>query len=107
MRKGNNNKAENNKPVLLASTLLSKKTGSFLQLKISAEADIYSFYYAQTKNNWQLLMNKVDATFLSTKLAGGFVGCMYGMYATSNGIVSNNAVIFKEFESKNVDDIHQ
>jgi alpha-N-arabinofuranosidase len=105
--KGNSNKAENNKPVLLASTLLSKKTGSFLQLKISAEADTYSFYYAQTKNNWQLLMNKVDATFLSTKVAGGFVGCMYGMYATSNGIVSTNAVIFKEFESNNVDDIHK
>lgn len=85
--------------------MLSQKiqTGSHwpLQLKIQANGRTYSFYYADGGNNrWKLLKDGVDATFLSTHTAGGFVGCMYAMYATSNGLPSSNSASFNEFESK-------
>ncbi|MEO6732132.1 MAG: hypothetical protein ABIN01_13025 [Ferruginibacter sp.] len=35
------------------------------------------------------------AKFVSTKTAGGFVGYVYGMYATSSGEQSCNAASFK------------
>ena len=66
-----------------------------LYLKINAEGDTYSFYYSADGKNWNLLKDKVDAKFVSTKTAGGFVGCLYGMYATSSGEQSSNSSSFK------------
>jgi alpha-N-arabinofuranosidase len=85
--------------------MLSQKiqTGNHwpLQLKIQANGSTYAFYYADGGNDrWKLLKDGVDATFLSTHTAGGFVGCMYAMYATSNGVPSTNSASFSEFESK-------
>lgn len=68
---------------------------SKIYFKINAEADSYSFFYATKPNKWNLLKDKVDAKFVSTKTAGGFVGCIYGMYATSSGQPSSNAAAFK------------
>lgn len=68
---------------------------SKLHLKINAEGDTYSFYYSADGKNWSLLKDKVDAKFVSTKTAGGFVGCIYGMYATSSGEQSSNSASFK------------
>ena len=70
-------------------------TSSKLHLKITAEGDSYSFYYSADGENWNLLKDKVDAKFVSTKTAGGFVGCIYGMYATSSGEQSSNTASFK------------
>ena len=70
-------------------------TSSKLYLKINAEGDTYSFYYSADGKNWNLLKDKVDAKFVSTKTAGGFVGCIYGMYATSSGEPSTNSASFK------------
>ena len=74
-----------------------------LGLKIEANGAHYSFYYAIKKNKWTLLKDKVDATFLSTQTAGGFVGTMYGLYATSSGVAGNNKAYFKWFESRGSD----
>ena len=52
-------------------------------LRITAENDVYRFSYS-TENKWQNLKD-ADARFLSTKTAGGFVGCVFGLYATSLG----------------------
>jgi xylan 1,4-beta-xylosidase len=64
-------------------------------LKIVAEGEYYHFYYATKPNKWELLKDKVDAKFLSTKVAGGFIGCFFGMYATSSGNASSNSASFK------------
>jgi alpha-N-arabinofuranosidase len=53
-----------------------------------------------------MLLN-ADAKFLSTKEAGGFVGCMYAMYATSSGKPSENAALFQWFENRNNDDVYR
>jgi alpha-N-arabinofuranosidase len=37
--------------------------------------------YAVAPNQWSTLKSGVDGTFLSTKVAGGFVGAFFGMYA--------------------------
>src|SRR5690606_22049446 len=70
------------KPILLASQKLASNKEVFL--KIEANASTYAFYFSQQKNKWTLLKDKVDGAFLSTKVAGGFVGSLFAMYATSN-----------------------
>jgi len=89
---------------LLAMQELNTKPGKEVLLKIEAKKNVYAFYYALGKNNWILLADNIDAKFLSTKEAGGFVGCMYALYATSNGQPSNTTAGFNWFESRNNDD---
>lgn len=88
-------------PELLASQKLSPNKE--LQLKIEAKADTYAFYYAEKKNNWVLLKDNVNGKFLSTKIAGGFVGSLYTLYGTSGVRHSNNVAQFNWFEYKGND----
>jgi xylan 1,4-beta-xylosidase len=90
---------------LLASAKL--KTNKALQLKIEANNDAYSFYYLEEKDKWLLLKDNVDGKFLSTKTAGGFVGCLFAMYATSNGAATTNKAMYDWFEYKGDDDVYK
>jgi xylan 1,4-beta-xylosidase len=101
---GNQNKTA--APELLAAEVLNGKEAKGLRLKIEAVGKQYNFYYAGRFKKWKLLQSGLDAKFLSTKNAGGFVGCMYAMYATSNGKPTNNQAIFNWFEAKNMDDVY-
>lgn len=92
---------------LMATAPLSVKKGKAIQLKIEANGNTYAFYFANQPNQWRLLLSDVDATFLSTETAGGFVGCMYAMYATSNGQASGNKAVFERFESVNKDEMYE
>lgn len=83
------------------------KNNKPLRLRIEADNDIYAFYYAEEKDKWILLKDKVDARYLSTKTAGGFAGCMMGMYATSNGMTSMNKARYDWFEYRGDDDIYK
>ncbi|MCF2495114.1 glycoside hydrolase family 43 protein [Dyadobacter chenhuakuii] len=65
-----------------------------VKLRIVAEGDTYSFYFSKG-TSWELLKDKVDAKFLSTEVAGGFIGCLFGMYATSSGEPTTNSASFK------------
>lgn len=75
--------------------------------KIEAKGNAYAFYYATKKDNWQLVLDNADAKYLSTKSAGGFVGCIYGMYATANDKTSTNKAAYNWFEVKNDDDVYK
>jgi len=77
---------------LLAQAPVTSKS---LKLKIQSEGDKYSFQYAPKGNKFIVLKSDVESKFLSTKTAGGFIGCIYGMYATSSGQPSNNTASFK------------
>jgi len=68
-----------------------------LYLKISADRDKYSFWYGHKKNKWSLLEKDLDGRFLSTRTAGGFVGSLFGLYATSEGSPSDNTASFNWF----------
>ncbi len=104
--KGPGNENKTGAPILLASQpLLDEKKE--VALKVEAKGDRYSFYYAVKKDKWQLLMSNVDGKFLSTKVAAGFVGCMYAMYATSNGKPSANTANFNWFECRSEDGVYK
>ncbi|WP_418501661.1 glycoside hydrolase family 43 protein [Flagellimonas sp.] len=66
-----------------------------IKLAIESKGDVYSFQYSINGKDWQLVKDDVDAKFLSTKEAGGFIGCLYGMYATSSGEKANNSASFE------------
>lgn len=72
-------------------------------LKIEANGDTYSFYYSFKKRKWNLLKTNVDGKFLSTKIAGGFVGCIYALYTTSLDTERNAEAFFDSFECKGND----
>jgi alpha-N-arabinofuranosidase len=67
---------------------------SKVMLRIIAAGDTYRFEYALKPNNWTILEDKVDARFLSTQVAGGFIGCVFGLYATSSGQETSNSASF-------------
>ena len=98
--KGNNQVVQLRKPdgTVLAEKALSKKEAKKpLLLKVDFDGAEYSFYYATQKDKWQALQEKVDGTFLSTRTAGGFVGVLLGVYATSHGQSSTSKAKFEWF----------
>lgn len=84
---------EKNMETIVEAALPVKQPALFL--RIDAEGDSYRFSYSTDGKKWLLLKDKVDAKFVSTKTAGGFVGCIYGMYATSSGEKTTNTARFK------------
>jgi xylan 1,4-beta-xylosidase len=107
----------NNKPVvqLFQSTttgdmkLLASENLSINQkvyLRIVADKAVYSMQFSTDVKKWNKLQD-VDAKFLSTKTAGGFVGSVYGLYATSNGENSNNKAYYDWFEYVGNDDVYK
>jgi alpha-N-arabinofuranosidase len=78
-----------------------------LYLKIEAHGSVYSFLYASQPDKWMLLQDNIDATFLSTRVAGGFVGCIYALYATSLGESSQNTAYFDWFEYQGNDEVYR
>jgi alpha-N-arabinofuranosidase len=54
-----------------------------------------------------MLKDNMDAKYLSTRVAGGFVGCLYAMYATSLGKPSTTVSCFDWFEYQGKDDIYE
>ncbi len=87
---------------LLASQKLSSNKPVFL--KIEAKTDTYAFFFAEKKNKWKLLKDGVDGSFLSTKVAGGFVGSLFALYGTSNGDATTSTATYDWFEYKGNDD---
>lgn len=71
---------------------------STMYLKVEAYGQDFSFYYAETENNYKPLIEDVDGRILSTDVAGGFVGTQLGLYASSNGEQSDNKAHFDWFE---------
>jgi alpha-N-arabinofuranosidase len=67
--------------VVLASAPITLKPGAPVYLKIDARGGVYDFSYGQTPGRWTTLKAGADGSILSTKLAGGFVGAVMGVYA--------------------------
>ena len=79
---------------LLAQAPLKSATAK-VHLRIEAAGDTYSFSYSENGKSWTTLKDKVDARFLSTQTAGGFIGCVIVMYATSSGQPMTDSAAFK------------
>lgn len=78
-----------------------------MYLRIEARGNVYSFSFTYNPDQWNLLKDNVDARFLSTKVVGGFVGCMYALYATSLGKPSKTVSYFDWFEYRGDDEVYK
>ena len=93
---------------LIASSLIGKDQGeNEVLLRIEAKEDKYSFSYTYDSGRWIVLKDSIDAKFLSTRVAGGFVGCMYAMYATSQEKESNSVAAYDWFEYSGDDEVYK
>jgi len=104
-----NDQKESRQPMtLLASQKIdAKSAGTLLRLRIVADGADYSFYYGFKPGKWQLLIDNVDGRFLSTRIAGGFVGSMFALYATSLGETTDQSAWFDWYEYRGDDDIYK
>lgn len=98
--------AKDSTMILVASATLKVKS-SAVQLRINSSKDAYSFQYAVTKEKWIMLKDGMDPKFLSTKVAGGFVGSIYAMYATSQGKPSSSKAYFNWFMYQGNDGVYK
>jgi xylan 1,4-beta-xylosidase len=71
---------------------------SRIYLRVEAHGQDYSFYYGPNSASYMALIENVDGRILSTDVAGGFVGTVMGLYASSNAVKSNNSAYFDWFE---------
>ncbi|WP_304237818.1 glycoside hydrolase family 43 protein [Jiulongibacter sediminis] len=78
-----------------------------LKLRIESFGDYYNFSFAEKGSDFKLLKDHLDARFLSTKTAGGFIGCLYGLYGTSSGESSTNKATFKYLKYKGDDPVYR
>lgn len=83
------------------------KSGGIEGVPDSLLVSLYHFYYKVGNSGWIVLKHGLDAKFLSTHDASGFVGSMYAMYATSNGKFSNRRAYFDYFQNVNNDDAYR
>jgi alpha-N-arabinofuranosidase len=60
--------------------------------------------FSENGKNWTVL-KEVDGKFLSTENAGGFVGSVFGLYATSMGKQSNAKAYYDWFEYRGDDEV--
>lgn len=94
--------------VLLASHPISTlDPGRSVTLRMDARERYYSCSFAVTPGQWVTLKDSLDASFLSTRVAGGFVGCMFGIYGTSLGNVSSSTVDVDRFEYTGNDAVYK
>jgi alpha-N-arabinofuranosidase len=93
--------------LLASQAIKDDRNKKSVYLKIEARGDMYAFSFATDSDKWVLLQDNVDAHFLSTKVAGGFVGCVYALYATSLGKPSANAAHFEWFEYAGYDEVYK
>ena len=109
---------ENNKPVvqlyqstsdssmqLIASASLSPHNKEF-GLIIMTKGDTYSFLYWDGDAILSLKEN-LDGKFLSTKVAGGFVGSVFALYATSLEKETKGKAYFDWFEYRGSDEMYK
>jgi xylan 1,4-beta-xylosidase len=98
--------ADAKNPELLAKAPLKTAAGK-VQLRINADGDTYSFRFSEDGKTYTSLKDKVDARFLSTQVAGGFIGCLYGMYGTSAGQPTTNTASFKWLKYEGHDPVYK
>ncbi|WP_158826594.1 glycoside hydrolase family 43 protein [Mucilaginibacter lacusdianchii] len=77
-----------------------------VDLKILADGAKYSFEYTSPNGTWIALKKDVDGKHLSTQVAGGFVGSVFALYATSSGTSSSNTATFRSFTYSGSDRVY-
>ncbi len=106
--KSSDNDSSNDQMELITSQQIGNENiTKGLLLRIESRGSVYSFSYAYEPQKWILFKDSVDAKFLSTRVSGGFVGCVYALYATSQGRSCKNASRFDWFEYRGDDEVYR
>jgi len=100
-------KSAGTKMELVKSIPLADDKNKEIQLYLQADGSTYSFYYSLDNKTQLPVAENIDGKFLSTRTAGGFVGSVIGLYATSSGIQTDNAAYFNWFSYKGDDVIYK
>jgi alpha-N-arabinofuranosidase len=90
---------------MASQRLTSDQAARSLRLKIEARGGTYAFLYGVDGEDWRTLKDNVDAAFLSTRVAGGFVGSLYALYATSMGTPTSRSATFDWLEYTGNDEV--
>jgi len=76
---------QNVNKVVLASERLPARFNGVIGLKAEMNYGQLAFSYrVRNRGNWNLLMEGIDATYLSTARATGFIGTILALYASTN-----------------------
>ena len=102
-RSVNSKTAEDSLELIASNKIPMRLAKKPLFLKIVSARNKYSFFYSFSPGRWSVLKEGLDGTFLSTKVAGGFVGSVYAIYGTSLGKPSRNAALFDWFQYEGKD----
>ncbi|HSJ67397.1 MAG TPA: glycoside hydrolase family 43 protein [Anditalea sp.] len=84
--------------VLNKITMDNSHANETLEMKIEFVDKKYTFYYKIGAPDWREFYTFTEGEYLSTRVAGGFVGTTIGMYATSSGQPSTNKAVFHNFK---------
>ncbi|MBN2440699.1 MAG: glycoside hydrolase family 43 protein [Spirochaetales bacterium] len=95
-----------NRTIVTQTEIDKKALQKSLFLRIKAEGKSLGFYYSYDQTTWNILKEDVNNTNLSTKIAGGFVGVVIGLYASSQGKPSSNFADFDWFEYSGNDPLY-
>ena len=66
---------------LASVPLPAAAAGQPLYLRIRARGAEYDFEYATRQGQWRSIAGGLDGTLLSTAVAGGFTGAVFGLHA--------------------------
>ncbi|WEK19893.1 MAG: glycoside hydrolase family 43 protein [Candidatus Pedobacter colombiensis] len=81
--------------------------GTQVWFRISADGAKYNFDYATKSGQWKVLKSGLDGKYLSTKEAGGFVGALFALYATSSGKPTTNKASYSYLGYNGHDSVYQ
>ena len=87
-----NERKEMGSPEIISKILATEKIDikKPVRLKVEANGDAYVFSYSAGEGDFMSVGGTVSGDILSTNVAGGFTGCLLGLYATSaNDAVAN------------------
>ncbi|WP_380799577.1 glycoside hydrolase family 43 protein [Shivajiella indica] len=83
---------------VLAERKLQKSAKAPLSLRVDFENAQYNFQMKEKGDkNWETVYGFQEGQYLSTRVAGGFVGVTIGPYATSSGKPSGNSAEYFQF----------
>jgi alpha-N-arabinofuranosidase len=83
---------------VLGEKKLQKATNAPLSLRVDFENARYTFQVKEKGDkNWQTVFDFLEGQYLSTRVAGGFVGVTIGPYATSSGKESTKTAEYLQF----------
>ncbi len=73
-------------------------TGNTAFMRIATDGQRAFVMAGKSENEYEILLDNVDVSYVATETCGGFVGAYLGMFCSGNGVESDNEAAFDWFE---------